>query len=218
MTMQAVQGAEENTFDSTPHKAVQEMRRDLARADTDAAHAVDVRDELFEALMTVAEQMIDLDVETQEILVEVAKIRGLRDDMAQRDSQRLALEDRELRVEQSARQREGSLRFAVGDLSFDLRRTPARKADLEFQIQQLEQRLTELLAEAQRELDAITEEGIELAAAEARADDAWADAHRTLLGAVRAALVAAPAGEPVVMQLTLRAQAIHDAMSQLGAA
>jgi hypothetical protein len=195
---------------------VQELRDRIGTADTAAAHSVDVRDELFAALMGLAEQMIDLDVEDQTILLEVATIRGLRDDMARLESERLALEDRELRVEQSARQREGSLRFAVGDLAFDLQRAHAElEVDLEFQIQQLEQRIAELLASAERELEAITEEGITLAAAEARLDDQWADAHRTLLTAVRTGLAGAPTGEPVVLQLQLRAQAIAEAMAQL---
>lgn len=216
VTMPAVHGPAENTFDSTPHMAVQELRDRMGTADTDSAHTVDVRDQLFAALMTLAEQMIDLDVDDEAILLEVAKIRGLRDDMARFESERVALEDRELRVEQSARQREGSLRFAVGDLAFDLQRAqPERRVDLEFQIQQLQQRLTELLTEAERELDAITDEGIELAAAEATLDDGWADAHGDLLVAVRTSLANADPAEPIIMQLQLRAQAIADAMAQL---
>ncbi len=157
----------------------------MACADTAAASRSDVRAGVFQALFELAERMADVGVEDGDIMVAVARVRGLYDDEAQIQAARTSLDDRELHVEQTARERQASLRFALGELRFDQQRTsPETQADLDYQIAQLDLRLRELVVDSAEQLDAITEEGISLAAWRASLEEAWVGAHASLQRAV----------------------------------
>ncbi len=210
-----VETHEETTAASSPHGDVADFRAALGQADTESAYQVDVRNEIYAALMAVAEGMIDQGVEDERVMLTVARIRALRDDLQQLASRIQGLDDRELRIEQSAREREGSLRFAIGELAFDVSRAREElRKDLEYQVTQLEARLRELLSQTKRQLDSITEERIELAATEARLEDAWGVEHTALEGAVKERLANLELS-PTLLPLVTRFQAIQAALAQV---
>ncbi len=210
-----VETHEETTAASSPHGEVAEFRARLGQADTESAFQVDVRNEIHAALLAVAEGMIDQGVEDERVMLTVAKIRALRDDLQQLASRIQGLDERELRIEQSAREREGSLRFAIGELSFDVTRARDElRGDLEYQVTQLEARLRELLSQTRLQLDGITEERIELAVTEARLEDAWSLEHTALEGAVKKRLGNLELS-PALLPLVTRFQAIQAALTQV---
>jgi tRNA A-37 threonylcarbamoyl transferase component Bud32 len=206
---------DEPTAHSSPHENVAEFEARLGHADTAAAYATDVRAELYAALLELAESLLDLGLEDDPVMIAIGQVRALRDDARRISSQIVALDDQELRIEQTAREREGSLRFAIGELSFDLSRaSDARRADLEFQVNQLEARIRELLFETGHQLDQITEKRIDLAAQEAKFEDHWTEAHSRLQSAVGERLRAVDMSEQV-MPLVSRYHAIEAALAQM---
>jgi len=209
---------EEATSSSgTPPPTVEEIRRVISMADTAAADVAGVRDEIYRAMLELAEKLTDLGLEDSTVVVADAKVRAARDEKHELDTRREALEERERRVEQDARERESSLRFAIGELTYEHGRAADDvKADLEFQVTQLQLRLKELLADTERELAAITEDGIELAAAQAHLDDRWTAVHDELQAALERRL-GSVGSDPTAAPLSSRYQTIALALSQVTA-
>lgn len=206
---------EDNTAHSSPHENVAAFQARMGQADTASAAQVDVRNELYGALLEVAESMLDQGMQDHALMVSIGEVRALRDDAQRLTSQLLALEEREARIEQTAREREGSLRFAIGELSFDMSNAEAkRRDDLVFQQEQLELRLRELLADCERQLETITDERIDHAAAEARLEDLWRDVHERLQAAVGARLRQTEPDADTLPILT-RYKAIEDALAMM---
>ncbi len=134
-----------------------------------------------EALRDLGEGLLDHGVQDARITVCLAKLRALEDDRARVELEQATLAEREAKTEQVAREREGSLRFALGELKFDRQRADEElQADLEFQIETLERRLADILERAKNHLDEITEQGIDLAASHAQLEDELAVAYDEL--------------------------------------
>ncbi|KAB2891476.1 MAG: serine/threonine protein kinase, partial [Kofleriaceae bacterium] len=123
--------------------------RQMAYAETAAAATEEVRDEVFKALVALAEETSDLypgDGALTMVLVDVERFEA---DRARFVRERAQLEERHASAAQSVREREGSLRFAIAELRFERQRkdqppAEAQAKDLDFQIAQLDGRVREL--------------------------------------------------------------------------
>ncbi len=170
--------------------------RQIGYADTAAARTEEVRDEIFNALVDIAEETVDLHPGDAALALTLVLVERARADRARFAGERTQLEERHATAVQSVREREGSLRFAIAELRYERQRKdppPSATAaqDLDFQIAQLDGRVRELTLGLGHELAALDERGIELAAAEADSEAAWLDAHgrlRTALADRMAAL------------------------------
>lgn len=125
-----------------------------------------------EALRELAECLLDHGVSDSRLTIGVADLRAAEHELAQCDAEIRAIGVRESRVEQTSREREGMLRFALGELLFDRDQGGAeRRTDLEYQITALEKRLAEVAKESAAELERIADEAITLAARRAGIDE-----------------------------------------------
>jgi tRNA A-37 threonylcarbamoyl transferase component Bud32 len=215
----SVEVHEESTASTgAPPPTVEEIRRAISMADTAAQDLALVRDEVYRIMLELAEKLTDAGLADGAVALAEGKVRALRDEKQGLDSQRESLDEREARIEQNARERESSLRFAIGELTYELGRTVdgAMKADLRYQIDQLQQRLEQLLAETEKELAGISDEGVALAAAQAHLDDQWKAVHEQLQQALKARLAAvALTGRPEAAPLFQRYQTLEVALGQL---
>jgi len=178
-----VETHEENTSNEPTVSGMQRVADAMGTDDTASATTTDTCAGIYEALMALAEQMIDLGVQDQGCMITLAQVRALQDDLAKVMAQREALLSLEEKAEQSAREREGSLRFAIGELNFN--RAPTENGgpsnrDVDFQIAELEKRLGELLGDTRAELQRIQDESISLTANQADLEDKWEDACKKL--------------------------------------
>lgn len=132
-----------------------------------------VRAERNEAVRELAECLLDHGANDARLTIGVADVRAVEHDMAQCEAESRALAVRESRAEQTYREREGMLRFAIGELIFDRdnKATDRPRADLDFQISELETRLAEVSKELEVELERIAEQGIALAARRATLEE-----------------------------------------------
>ncbi|WP_053333194.1 serine/threonine-protein kinase [Haliangium ochraceum] len=114
-----------------------------------------------EALRELVECLLDHGANDARLTIGLADLDGIDHDIVQCDTRVHELRGREARVEQSTREREGRLRFAIGELIFDRDQgAHERRADLDFQIRELEQRLGEAVRETEAELVRIGDETI----------------------------------------------------------
>ncbi len=175
--------------------------RQIAFADTASARTDEVRDEILGALVELAQAVVDHDRGApgnghgngtgDGVAIALALVHAVRDDRARIGNERVELEERQARALQNAREREGSLRFAIAELRYDRGRTPAElHKDLDFQVSQLEARVKDLADELRRDLDQIDDRGIELAAREHDLEAQWVSVHARLREALAAHLAA----------------------------
>ncbi len=142
-----------------------------AYAATEPLEAGGAAPDLRGRLCQVAERLSDLGVNDVALIVGVAHLKDLDDTLrrqeAEMDALDLALSD----VEQATREREGSLRFALGEVMFVRNQAasnePAANQDLDYQIRELEKRLAEATAESEREQTALMDRLIALTASHA---------------------------------------------------
>jgi hypothetical protein len=161
----------------------------IAVADTGIMSPEALRAGAEDATLELAEALIDMGANDHQLTILVAKLRALEIDIARNRGARASLDLRDVEVEQAAREREGSLRFAIGELKFDRDNLGAdAEEDLEHQIQQLEAKLADQVGVAQAQLDEITEQGITLVAARATLDDEQIAAFLALRARVDTAL------------------------------
>ncbi len=186
-----VEHHEETTSSETTTSGLQRVHEHIATDDTASATTNDTCAGVYEALMQLAERMLDLGVQDQATMITLARVRAFKDDLANVMNQRETLHALEGKIEQTAREREGSLRFAIGELNFN-RPAPsdssagAHTRDINFQIAELEKRLGELLGDTRDELKRIEDESITLAAKQADLEDRWEASCKELRGAVGA--------------------------------
>jgi len=196
----AAVGAGVEAHDEVTFRDRSRAPRLIAYADTASAATDEVRDEVLSSLVDLAQATVEQFPGDDELSVALALVHGVRDDRAGIRGERSDLEDRTQRALQVAREREGSLRFAIAELRFERQRTSPDAADaladLDFQIGQLDARVREVTGELHAELGRLDERGIELAAAEADLESTWIDQHRRLRAALAARLeeLAARAG------------------------
>ncbi len=170
--------------------------RQIAFADTASARTEEVRDEIFGALIELAQQALDHHRDdgrgtaaSEALSIALALVHAVRDDRAHIGDERVELEDRQTRALQNAREREGSLRFAIAELRFDRGRTPIElHKDLDYQVAQLDTRVKDLAVQLRKDLDQIDERGIELAARSHDVEGQWVKVHARLREALAAHL------------------------------
>jgi serine/threonine protein kinase len=125
-----------------------------------------------DALRELAECLLDHGANDSRLTIAVTDLRGMEHELTQCETQMRELKLRESRTEQNAREREGMLRFAIGELIFDRDQGPSpRRVDLDFQIRELETRLAESTRDTQTELDRLADENIGLVAHRANIEE-----------------------------------------------
>lgn len=189
--------------------------RPIAYADTASASTDDIRDEVFGALFELAQVTVEQCPGDEVLSIALAQVHALRDDRARLLAERAELEDRQGRALQTAREREGSLRFAIAELRFERGAASGDVlGDLDYQIGQLETRVRELTAELHAELERLDERGIDLAAREHDLGAGWLDGHRRLRAALDARLAAlgAPASA-IAARLVVVGTAVDELLS-----
>jgi hypothetical protein len=147
---------------------------DLARI-TERLPGDEVRHAYFAALREAAEALLDLGHNDIQLVIGVANVHQLEDDLYRGDAEMEALEARIAAEEQSAREREGALRFALGELHFERSQTVARgespHVDVDRQIAELGQRLGRVRGELEREIGVLQDKEIALVAARATVEE-----------------------------------------------
>jgi hypothetical protein len=141
---------------------------------TAPANLDDLKTARHAAVREVAEALLDLGYSGYALLMAMTELRRDQDEILRCDSEMVGLDRRAEELERSAIERESSLRFAVGELRFALGQAQAEglaTQDLEAQIAELDQRLSDIHAESERALAAVTDCAIELTAARAVASD-----------------------------------------------
>jgi serine/threonine protein kinase len=189
--------------------------RQIAFADTASARTEEVRDEILGALVDLARAIADQFPGDEALSLALALVHGARDDRARILGERTDLEDRQNRSLQTAREREGSLRFAIAELRFERQKAAGDiLSDLDYQIAQLDQRVRELTEELQRDLAHLDERGIELAAAEHDLEGRWLEVHRRLRAAVGARVAAlGAAGASMASRLDVIGGAVDELLA-----
>jgi tRNA A-37 threonylcarbamoyl transferase component Bud32 len=169
--------------DLAPRATAQITAQQIGHADTASADPAEIRDEIFNALVELAQTTTVQCPGDDGLAITLALVHGVRDDRARIAGERVFLEERQARALQTAREREGSLRFAIAELRFERQNAaPHAAADLDYQIGQLESRVRELSYELRTELGRVEDRGIELATAEHDLESRWLDLHRRLRG------------------------------------
>jgi hypothetical protein len=156
------------------------------------------------ALVQLAESLIDHGHDDSQLgmtLAEIAIVRGTLEHMVAR---MIELQRAGNDAEQRGRELETRLSFAIGEMRFDAERVRAAGGQLDpdvaFQISQLERRHAEVIAERERELHAINERAVALAADQHHYEDQLAQLHARLSAAVDAHATRF-AGNPTVRDL-----------------
>jgi len=114
-------------------------------------------------LQEIADVLLDIGGAEVQLVAGMAQLRDLCAQIARIRARADDVEARAAALEQSVRERQASLSFAVGELSFDS--GAAAGADVAGQIAELERRLGELSAEFRREMAALDDQALALAAA-----------------------------------------------------
>jgi hypothetical protein len=164
-------------------------------------------------LRELAETLIDLGTNDMQLVIGVASLNELEDDLRRNENDRERTEAEMAHVEQSARERESSLRFALGELCFLRSQTEgAASPDLQRQIGALEQRLAAMAGERAADVNDLTERAIALAAERAGIEDRLEAVSASVERIVVALAVAHLANETVQagLQRIQRARAAAD--------
>ncbi len=114
-------------------------------------------------------QLIDAGQAGLLLVVGLARLRELEDELARNANEGAQIERALDEAEQAAREREGKLRFALGELQFERLRSPAAPsgAPIADQMARLEERLSTIAEESEREREQLFDRAITLAAARA---------------------------------------------------
>jgi hypothetical protein len=153
--------AEVSAEDSTGNAEAVAMAPTAALDRSDARLAVDA------VLLQLAEGLIDQGCNDFQLTITVANLAGVRGTLEGVVARMDELERARDSIEKRAKENDTRFRFAVGELRFELEQARQRgeaNPDTEFQLQQLEQRMAELASQAEREVAAIDDRAITLAA------------------------------------------------------
>jgi len=155
----------------------------LELADTGNISQAELERAKQQTMLELAEALLDHGAKDSRITVSVARLHALADDVLRTEIEQTELRAREEKIEQATREREASLRFAIGELEFDRdQASESLRPEIDLQLKSLEKRLGDLQTQSQRQLDAITEEGIALAAERGSLQDRCDDAFSALEG------------------------------------
>ena len=125
-------------------------------------------------VLQLAEAIIDLGCSDFQLAISAAEIAGTRGHVDGLATSMDELERARDAVARRARESEARFRFAVSELRFELEQARAHGAanrDMEFQLQQLEDRMGELASHSERELAEIDDRAIALAAERATREE-----------------------------------------------
>jgi hypothetical protein len=153
------------------------LEEDTQRGTTDPGPAVEPSgptealdpDQAAEAaaavLEEIADQLVDLGVADAFVVAGAAHLRDLRRRIARLRNEAGETDSRAQAYEQSVREREASLTFAVGELAFDRDRgDPITRSDIAEQIEVLERSLSALANESKRQLGTLDDQALVIAA------------------------------------------------------
>ncbi len=180
---------EEDTDVSESRSAERGFNHWLETADTQLLSYEELHASLQEAALELAEALVDSGAAAPSLTLCIASLHALADDASSNIHQLTELEARRKRLQQSTRQREGMLRFAISELRFDREQAPENmREELDLQLNALETRLASLTRETHDQLEAMTEENVTVVAAAAQLQDREASAHDELTKLVDALL------------------------------
>jgi serine/threonine protein kinase len=124
-----------------------------------------------EALLELVEGLLDIGHDDVQLLIGASRLKELGDELHRNQEESAQIETRAAEVEQATRERESSLRFALGEMVFARSQAQAAgqppPADLEQQIGLIERRLARLSQDLEKTLAQLTERAIALAAGRA---------------------------------------------------
>jgi tRNA A-37 threonylcarbamoyl transferase component Bud32 len=153
-----------------------------SRGPGDAAEGDDARErEVSEQrtralLLRVADALLDVDAADVDMIVAVAEAREADEQLAQLSARAASLEVRARSLDHGARVREAALAGVRAELSFHGEDTGAAIS----RVLEIETRIAGIRREVSRQLEAITDEGIELAAARAEHEERTARLYHNL--------------------------------------
>lgn len=169
---------------------------ELESAETEVLSADALRASFSATLVDLAEALQDAGCDA--VSAALAVVQARRFDLRELDGEIRWTEDRLASADRRTAERESSLRFALGELTFDRQQASTElQADLDYQIGELEQRLARLRQESRDEIDMLDDRGVHLAAKRATVDEQLAAALAALRPLVDAA-VPAYADEPLL--------------------
>jgi tRNA A-37 threonylcarbamoyl transferase component Bud32 len=145
-----------------------------SRATTDDLSQGDIRMVVNHLVLQLAEAIIDLGCSDFQMAIGAANIAGTRGQLDVLVTRMEELERARDAVAQRARESEARFRFAVSELRFELDQARSQGSvnpDMEYQLEQLEDRMAELAGHAERELASIDDRAIELAAERATREE-----------------------------------------------
>jgi hypothetical protein len=125
-------------------------------------------------LVQLAEALIDGGCSDFQLTITMANVAGARGALEAVVARMDELERSREAVSQRGQESEKRFRFAVGELRFELeqaRNKGAVNPDIEYQLVQLETRMSELTAQVEREVSAIDDRAISLAAERAHHEE-----------------------------------------------
>jgi hypothetical protein len=132
-------------------------------------------------LRELAETCVDAGANDIQLIVALSNVKDTEGQLQKRVSEMEALEVAAENLEQAAREREASLRFAIGELSFAQRHvTRGSQSEADKQIKELEQRLLSVNKDLDRDLKRLTERAIALAAERAQVEERLEAAYAAL--------------------------------------
>jgi hypothetical protein len=194
--------------------------KQIGYMDTASSGTDEVRDEIFNALLELAQQTVEQCGGDEQLSIALALVHGVRDDRARIVGERQQLEERQARALQTAREREGSLRFAIAELRFERQKaSPEIVADLDYQIAALDHRVKDLTTDLHKQLAELDERGIELAASEHDLEAHWLKVHRRLRQALDGRLTSlGPEAGTISARFTAVGTAVEEMLALGGAA
>ncbi len=163
-----------NGFDDTTAASGVTAGDEIGRATTDDLSRSDIRMVVDHLILQLAEAIIDLGCSDFQLAIGAANIAGTRGELDVLVTRMEELVRARDAVAQRARESEGRFRFAVSELRFELEQARGQGAinpDMAFQLDQLEDRMSELAGHAERELAAIDDRAISLAAERATREE-----------------------------------------------
>jgi hypothetical protein len=170
----------------------QTQERDFARAPATAPtaelHPEELKEASWRALRELVERLVDAGNNDLQLVLGVARAEQLDGERDELEREVQTTEERIAQVEQSSREREASLRFALGELHFQLAQV-GDSPELQQQIDAFREKLLALAADTQRRLDTLMDRAIGLAAARADLDEKRARLYGPL-GVVAAEILA----------------------------
>ncbi|HWM88929.1 MAG TPA: protein kinase [Kofleriaceae bacterium] len=187
---------------------------DLARQTTEDLSQSEVRMVVDQLVLQLAEAIIDLGCSDFHLAIGAANIAGTRGRLDVLVTRMEELQRARDAVAQRARESEARFRFAVSELRFEVEQARTQGAidpDMEYQLDQLEHRMAGLAGHAEREIAAIDDSAIALAAERATREEELADQLEALEQLVDEAIPRFR-GHPIIEEILARLDRMRAAL------